>query len=159
MEITKTFLAELADEYEKNPLQKVVRQCLNQNELNKSACVQEAQQALYNQFSIDLKTLPVTNQHASGRCWIFAGLNVLREAVAKQINVEAFELSQNYVAFWDKFEKINFMMNSLVELRDKPWDDRTLCWILETGIQDGGQWDMFAAVVKKYGVVPKSAMP
>ena len=56
-------------------------------------------------FSNEIKTLPVTNQKASGRCWIFAGLNVLRELIAKKYDLKEFELSQNYTAFWDKFEK------------------------------------------------------
>ena len=35
-------------------------------------------------FSINLKTLPVTDQKQSGRCWIFAGCNVIREKIAKK---------------------------------------------------------------------------
>jgi bleomycin hydrolase len=31
--------------------------------------------------------------------------------------------------------------------------------LVKDPIQDGGQWDMFANLVKKYGAVPKSAMP
>ena len=31
--------------------------------------------------------------------------------------------------------------------------------MLSTGIQDGGQWDLFVNVVNKYGLVPKSAFP
>ena len=49
--------------------------------------------------------MKVANQQASGRCWLFAGLNVLREIVAKKCHMEQFELSQNYAAFYDKFEK------------------------------------------------------
>ncbi len=36
--------------------------------------------------------------------------------------------------------------------------DRTLDWILQ-GVSDGGQWDMVVSLIKKYGVVPKTAMP
>jgi len=30
--------------------------------------------------------------------------------------------------------------------------------LVRTGIQDGGQWDMFVSLVEKYGLVPKDAM-
>ncbi|MBR5004178.1 MAG: peptidase C1, partial [Erysipelotrichaceae bacterium] len=50
-------------------------------------------------------------------------------------------------------------MESVIELKDRAWDERTLAWVLTTGIQDGGQWDMLCAVVKKYGVVPQSVFP
>ena len=45
------------------------------------------EQALVNQFkfSNEIKTLPVTNQKKSGRCWIFAGLNVLREKNCEKV--------------------------------------------------------------------------
>lgn len=109
-------------------------------------------------FSIDLPTLPVTDQKSSGRCWIFSALNVLREVVAKKCNLQQFELSQNYIAFWDKFEKSNYMLESVIALADRPIDDRVLCQVLTTGVQDGGQWDMFVNLVEKYGVVPKAAM-
>lgn len=109
-------------------------------------------------FSIDLCSSKVTNQLASGRCWIFAAMNVLREAVAKNCNMENLELSQNYIAFWDKFEKINYFLEAILDSVDLPVGDRTLDWLLQ-GLNDGGQWDMIADLVKKYGVVPKSAMP
>ncbi|WOC32678.1 MULTISPECIES: C1 family peptidase [Caproicibacterium] len=110
------------------------------------------------QFSIDLPTMEVTDQMRSGRCWIFSALNVLREQVAKKCNLEKFELSQNYVAFWDKFEKINYFLESVIDLADRPTDDRLLEFLLSSGIADGGQWDMLVNIVEKYGVVPKAAM-
>ena len=109
-------------------------------------------------FSVKIPTMPVTDQKSSGRCWLFAGLNLLREEVAKKCRLESFELSQNYIAFWDKYEKINYFLESVIDLIDNPPYERTLCWILSTGVQDGGQWDMFVSLVEKYGIVPKEAM-
>src|SRR5882757_2790259 len=37
----------------------------------------------------------VTNQKQSGRCWAFAGLNLLRTGAMKELNVKDFEFSQN----------------------------------------------------------------
>jgi bleomycin hydrolase len=110
------------------------------------------------QFSNVIPTLPITNQKQSGRCWLFAGLNVLREIIAKKYNLDDFELSQSYLAFYDKLEKINFFLNTIDELfSTNDNDDRTLQYLLAVGVQDGGQWDMFISLVEKYGVVPKTA--
>ena len=109
-------------------------------------------------FSIDIPTMSVSDQKQSGRCWIFAGLNVLREIIGKKYNIESFEFSQSYVAFFDKLEKVNFALEKLIELRNKDSDDRVLIWLLDNGIADGGQWDMLVNVIEKYGLVSKNAM-
>lgn len=156
--ITKKDIEQLNSNFEKKPVQKALSRVLVKNEL--STIFDKQEQALVNQFkfSNEIKTLPVTNQKKSGRCWIFAGLNVLRELIAKKYNLKSFELSQNYTAFWDKFEKINYFIEIMDDFLDVDQDDRTLQHVLKTGIQDGGQWDMFVSLIEKYGVVPKEAM-
>ncbi|KAJ1972341.1 bleomycin hydrolase, partial [Dimargaris cristalligena] len=69
------------------------------------------------------------------------------------------ELSQPYVFFYDKLEKCNWFLESMIELVDEPLDDRTVSFLLTDPAQDGGQWDMFVAIVEKYGVVPKKNFP
>lgn len=110
-------------------------------------------------FSVDITTGDITNQKSSGRCWLFAGLNVMRWHIMQKLNLKTFELSQNYQMFWDKFEKANFFLNSIIETIDEPTDSRIINWLLQSPVQDGGQWDMFINLVEKYGVVPKEKMP
>ena len=100
-----------------------------------------------------------TSQKSSGRCWIFAALNVMRLPLMAKHNLEEFEFSQSYMFFWDKFEKSNYFLESIIDTREKPVDDRTVMWLFQTAISDGGQWDMFVNLVNKYGVIPKDAMP
>ncbi len=109
-------------------------------------------------FSTLLDDWSVTNQARSGRCWMFAGLNVCRVETRKHLNVKDFEFSQNYLMFWDKLERANYVLESIIETADKPLDDRTVSFLLSRPMQDGGQWEMFTGLVKKHGVVPKSAM-
>ncbi|MGX8698326.1 MAG: C1 family peptidase, partial [bacterium] len=66
-------------------------------------------------FSVEIKTLPVANQEKSGRCWLFAATNVLREKIARELSLDAFELSQSYLAFWDKFERANYFLEAILE--------------------------------------------
>ena len=156
--ITHTDIEGYTARFDENPVWKAAALNLSKALLCESVFDPIKAGYLHNTFSHEIKTMPVTNQNASGRCWLFAGLNLLREVAAKKLNVESFELSQNYLAFYDKLEKANYMLESVIATADRDIDDRTVCWILSSGLQDGGQWDMFASLIEKYGVVPKFAM-
>lgn len=110
-------------------------------------------------FSTDIATGKPKDQQATGRCWMFAGLNVLRSAVAGKLNLEDFELSQNYLMFWDKLEKSNYFLENILATLDEALDSRTITWLLTDPLPDAGQWDMFVSLVEKYGAVPKHVMP
>jgi len=110
-------------------------------------------------YSHLIETPEATNQKVSGRCWLFAGLNTFRLAAMKKMNLESFELSQAHLMFWDKLEKANFFLENILATRDEPLDGRLVMWLLADPLPDGGQWDMFVSLVKKYGAVPKSVMP
>ena len=120
---------------------------------------QDAEPEMDFNFDINIKTLPAANQKASGRCWIFAATNVCREIIASKCNMNNFELSQSYLAFYDRLEKANYLLESVIELIDKDYDDRTLAFLLQNGVGDGGQWDMFVNLVNKYGLCPKNVYP
>ena len=137
----------------------VVRNALTKNDISTISRSFEAEAANPDVFSIDLKTMPVTNQMRSGRCWIFSAMNVLREIIGKKYQITNFELSQNYVAFYDKLEKINWFMECVISCIDEPIDSETNRFLLQNAVSDGGQWNMLVSLVKKYGICPKSAMP
>jgi bleomycin hydrolase len=101
----------------------------------------------------------VTNQKNSGRCWLFAGLNLLRVGAAQAMNLKEFEFSQNHLMFWDKLERANYFLEAMIETADRDLDDRTVAYLLSEVANDGGQWNMFVALVTKHGVVPKTVMP
>ena len=90
---------------------------------------------------------------------MFASLNTMRYRVIKKYNLKTFELSQAYPLFWDKLEKSNWFLQNILDTLDEPLDGRLVSFLLADPIGDGGQWDMFRSLVKKYGVVPKEAMP
>ena len=101
----------------------------------------------------------VTNQKASGRCWGFAALNLMRIDLAKKYNLVNFEFSQSYFMFFDKLEKANYFLESILSTLDEKSDSRLMAWLVSSPIQDGGQWDMFVNLMEKYGIVPQSVMP
>ena len=106
-----------------------------------------------------LDSWPATSQGKSGRCWLFASLNMLRPGAMKKMNLKEFEFSQNYAMFWEKLERANYFLESMIELANQPLDSPLINFLAGDVLNDGGQWDMLAAVYKKYGVVPKEAMP
>ena len=111
------------------------------------------------EFSISLKQPGITNQKASGRCWMFAGLNFLRYHMIQKFNLKDFELSQNFTLFYDKLEKSNWFLENIMDTFAEPVHSRVLDYLLRDPVGDGGQWDMLRSLIKKYGLVPKSAMP
>ena len=110
-------------------------------------------------FDIEVKQGDRTDQEHSGRCWMFASLNTMRYRIIQRLNLKTFELSQAYPLFFDKLEKSNWFLENILDTLDEPLDGRLVSYLLSDPIGDGGQWDMFRSLVKKYGVVPKEAMP
>ncbi len=102
--------------------------------------------------------MKATSQMRSGRCWGFAGLNLLRVYLGRKYKLKNFEFSQNYFIFFDKLEKANYFLENIIETVEQPIDSRLVMHLLSSPVQDGGQWDMFANLLKKYGAVPKKVM-
>ncbi|KAN0060709.1 bleomycin hydrolase [Thecaphora frezii] len=109
--------------------------------------------------TIPFECANVTNQKRSGRCWLFATTNVIRVEVAQRLGLESFELSQSYLSFYDKLEKANYFLENMIELADEPLDGRVVDYLKTDPTSDGGQWDMVANLLEKYGVVPKAVFP
>ena len=158
-EIKITALEKSLEDYKADNKHAVLRHAMSKTPLSQVVRSQDQIADIDNNFDINIKTLPVANQKASGRCWIFAALNVCREMLAKELKLTDFELSQSYIAFYDRLEKSNYLMEAIMEVIDKNYDDRTLMFLLDNGISDGGQWDMFVSIVNKYGLCPKNAYP
>lgn len=154
--ITKELLKEYSDSYNGSTERQMATLAFAKSEINDVSYVASSLKDVNFNFSINISTLPATSQERTGRCWLFSATNVLRERIAKTLNVENFEVSQSYLAFWDKFERANYFLENIMATADLPTDDRNVSFILSTGVHDGGQWEMFANIVRKYGIVPKS---
>ena len=108
----------------------------------------------------------ITNQKNSGRCWLFAFLNIIRFKMIKKYKLlPNFEFSQNYLFFYDKLEKANYYLNFILEnystdLETLKYNTETLKSIhmLKNLTDDGGHWNVFVNLIEKYGIIPKSNM-
>ena len=83
-------------------------------------------------FSLDLTKDKVTNQKASGRCWMFAALNTFRHKLISQYKLENFELSQAHTFFWDKYEKSNWFLEQVIATADQELTSRKVSFLLQT---------------------------
>ncbi|BCP57095.1 aminopeptidase [Streptococcus parasuis] len=153
------FTERLFANYLANPSLQATENAVSHNGLLKS--LETRQSAIDNDyvFSIDLTKDAVSNQKASGRCWMFAALNTFRHKLISDFKLENFELSQAHTFFWDKYEKSNWFLEQIIATADQEIGSRKVKFLLDTPQQDGGQWDMVVALFEKYGVVPKSVYP
>ncbi|HEL2071402.1 TPA: aminopeptidase C [Streptococcus suis] len=153
------FTERLYANYLANPSLQATENAVSHNGLLKS--LETRQSAIDNDyvFSIDLTKDAVSNQKASGRCWVFAALNTFRHKLISDFKLENFELSQAHTFFWDKYEKSNWFLEQIIATADQEIGSRKVKFLLDTPQQDGGQWDMVVALFEKYGVVPKSVYP
>lgn len=84
----------------------------------------------------------MTNQKSSGRCWIFAACNVFRIAIQQKYKIKDFELSQSYLFFWDKVEKANYYLESILDTVNEDVDSRLVSALMASPVGDGGQWSV-----------------
>lgn len=157
--VTNADVDRLRKEFATDPTAKLLQNALTTSELKDVALDHDVVMATDTTMSHQLDDWKVTNQKKSGRCWLFAGLNMFRVGAAAKLNVKDFEFSQNHAMFFDKLERANYFLQAVIDTADRPTGDRTVATLLEDCMNDGGQWNMFVAIVKKHGVVPKSVMP
>ena len=157
--LEQDFTDKLYAAYEANPKFAAMENAISHNGLLTS--LEKRSSAVENTpvFSLDLPKDKVSDQKASGRCWMFAALNTFRHKMIAGFQLEDFELSQAHTFFWDKYEKSNWFLEQVLATADQELTSRKVKFLLDTPQQDGGQWDMVVSLFEKYGVVPKSVYP
>ena len=146
-------------EFDGDPSAKVAQNAVTGNNVASVSLRRDLVQEVDFTFSTKLDNWKATNQKSSGRCWLFATLNLFRPGTMKKMNVKEFEFSQAHIHFWDKFERSNHFLEAIIETSDRAVDDRTIHFLLSDPIGDGGQWNMAMNLIRKHGLVPKSAYP
>ena len=157
--LEQNFTDKLYAAYEANPKFAAMENAISHNGLLTSLEKRSAAVENTPVFSLDLTKDKVSDQKASGRCWMFAALNTFRHKVIAGFQLEDFELSQAHTFFWDKYEKSNWFLEQVIATADQELTSRKVKFLLDTPQQDGGQWDMVVSLFEKYGVLPKSAYP
>lgn len=157
-DITPDLLYQFRTSYDADAQAQVLHAALAKTDMAELSYVPGAAAKLKGAFSVEVKTRGITAQQKSGRCWLFAALNILREKVAERCSLDQFELSQNYLSFYDKLEKANNFLEMVIENADAPLKGQLMQYVLR-GMTDGGYWSEAVDLIEKYGVVPKQVQP
>lgn len=158
MEITKEFLQNSREKFYKDRANRVAQRAAVNNGLVEASVDRGEDERNRHTFNIELKEKEIRNQKQSGRCWMFAALNLMEYKLCRKYNLKGFELSKNYTLFFDKLERCNYFLDSIIRTLDEDLDGRLVSHILTDPMGDGGQWDMIKNIIKKYGLVPSYAM-
>ncbi len=150
---------QLTKEFDADPTFRLARNAVTTTSVDEVALDRDVVARVDHSMSHLIDDWAATDQKKSGRCWLFAGTNLLRVGAANRLGVKDFQFSQAYLLFWDKLEKANHWLESILSTADRDVDDRTVAHLLSTPAEDGGQWNMFAALVGRHGLVPQQAMP
>ncbi len=157
--LTDEMLGQIRDSFKMDNRGRATYNAITNNDADQLALNRDLLRQHNELFSHKIKTKGITNQKSSGRCWLFAGLNVMRPVVIEKYKLGSFEFSQAYLAFWDKMEKANCFLERMIEFRDRDPLDREMEILLRDPIPDGGWWEYVVALIEKYGAVPKEIMP
>lgn len=152
-------LGQIRQTYQGTASDKALRNAIGNNSIRNLALNQENMQDMDTHFSVRVNSKGITDQQSSGRCWLFTGLNVMRAKAIAKYNMPAFEFSEIYPFFWDQLEKSNLFLQGIIDTSDKPLEDKTVQWLFQHPLSDGGTFTGVADIVGKYGLVPKEAMP
>ena len=157
--VTEAQIEEFRKSFDSDPSATVAQNAVSNADLSTLALRRDLVQNMDFSFSTKLDEWSATNQRRSGRCWLFATLNLFRVGAMKKMNLKKFEFSQAHIHFWDKLERANHFLEAILETSDSPVDDRTIHFLLSDPIGDGGQWNMATNLIRKHGLVPMSAYP
>ena len=157
--ITLDRINELSKKFSEDNHVKVIRNAMIKTDSNELSMNWDTYRKIDHSFSnVITGEMPATNQKSSGRCWGFAGLNLFRVYLGRRHNLKNFEFSQSYFMFWDKLEKANYFLESIIETASEKSNSRLVSHLLSYPLEDGGQWDMWVNLINKYGVLPQSEM-
>lgn len=158
MKLDKNLYKELEEIYEKDPSNKVISNAISNVGIREASLNKKIINEHTFIFSNEVKTNDVTNQKKTGRCWMFAGLNMIRMKIAEKLNMDNFELSESYLYFFDNMEKTNRFLQRVIDTKDLDIRDRKVEDVFYSEPNDGGYFEFFYYLIKKYGILPKTAM-
>ena len=157
--ITEDMMREIRLGYTNSEAEKAARNALALNAIPELATNADNLTMIDTHFSHRVKTKGITDQHQSGRCWLFTGLNVLRAQMIEEYALAEMEFSQNYLFFYDQLEKSNLFLQAVIDTKHLPMEDRQVEWLFKNPLSDGGQFTGVSNLIMKYGVVPAEVMP
>lgn len=154
-------IKKFSKKYNSNPNNKIIENAIINNGLEKTCLNRQIlieNQPIYN---IELPESKRLDQESSRKCWIYAGINMIKKNIADNLKVDVtkIDLSDNYIAFFDKLEKANNFYETLIHIEDTSFENLNQLNLFKFPVVEGGYWEGFYAIINKYGIVPLAYMP
>jgi bleomycin hydrolase len=126
-EITLSSVNKYLKKFKSDPQARISMNAATRTDVRRVAMNWESFREIDHTFSNKVTgEMKATSQKRSGRCWGFAGLNLLRIYLGRKYKIKDFEFSQNYFMFYDKLEKANYFLENIIETSDKSTDSRLI---------------------------------
>ena len=118
--ISNDMMQQMKKSYQGNATDKALRNIMVNNSPSKMAINFDNSRAFNSKFSNRVESRAVTDQKSSGRCWMFTGMNVLRNKAIRKFDLPAdFQFSQAYTFFYDQLEKSNLFLQAVIDTYKK----------------------------------------
>lgn len=161
MEITLEDIKDFSKKYNDNPVNKMIENSITNNGLENTMLDRNIIAQNQPVFNLELPESTRYDQKNSYKCWLFAGLNVIKYDMANNLNIDVkdLNLSNDYIAFFDKLEKANRLYERIIAMEDISYEYLNTKKVLIHAGEELGCWEFFRGIVEKYGLVPYSIMP
>ena len=158
-EITETELKIFKEQYHQDSKNKLIENAITRVGIDDVCFNRETLLENQNLFNVEIDLGSVQDQKQSGRCWCFAGTNMIRGNIAKNMNVDIKDvsLSNVYLTFYDRLEKFNHAYENFFTVENLDYDYLNQEYYFMCS--EGGWYTDFANLVEKYGLVPSNIMP
>lgn len=157
--ISPVMLKQIQQQPADGPAMRALQNAIQNNSIDLLAKGKAQLGKVPSEFNVDTRKQSITNQKSSGRCWLFSGLNVLRNDFSLANPDKVVTFSQDYLFFWDQLEKSNLMLQGIIDTANKDAMDPEVQFFFQSPIGDGGTFCGVIDLVEKYGLVPTEAMP
>lgn len=95
-------------------------------------------------------------QGKTGYCWLESTLQIISLYVKRKTG-ENILFDDEYLIFFDKLEKVNFFLESIIRESKVPITSNLNNYLLRNAMTDRGQWNMARNLIEKYGLVVKES--
>lgn len=154
-EIELENISKFKQNYDANSANKDIETQIRNLGIKKASVDKETLEKMPFDFNLEVPEIKLYDQGNAYQCNIYAFLRVVKDVMRKRGH-KNIDLSATYIAFYDKLEKVNALLNELISIDDLTKEYLTSKTDSIIGIY--GTFHTARSIVNKYGLVPSEAM-
>jgi bleomycin hydrolase len=149
-------------EYKKKIRNKVIQNALSHTNFDEIIVNETKLNNIQWIFSHEIDSVGmITDQARTGKCWLYAFMNALIPDMIKKNNLNNFRFSETFIYFYDKLEKCNFILSSIImaDYNNKEKLESLKSYCIKNAHCDGGGASSAVNIILKYGMIPYEYFP